>query len=101
MAKTSVQKLKVKKEVITYLENVFSKLQDYEDNVKKNWQPVRDTDEQDTHWKTGELLWEDEEQTIPKMKKEYDYVDKKELDEDNLAKIEAIEVIRTALEKLV
>ena len=101
MAKTSIQKLRVKKEVISFIEVIFDVLDQREDNVRKDYLPVRDSDEQDTHWKTGELLWEDEEKTIPKMKKVYDYVEKPELTDEDKAKLEAIEVIRTALEKLV
>ena len=101
MAKTSIQKLRVKKEVISFIEVIFDVLDQKEENVRKDFLPVRDSDEQDTNWKTGELLWEDEEKTIPKMKKEYDYVEKPELTDEDKAKLEAIEVIRIALEKLV
>lgn len=63
------------------------------------------TDEQDTAWRTGELLWEDEEHTIPKMRvdREWDYVPRPEetLTEEDKATQRAVDDIRKALLKLV
>ena len=101
MAKTTIQKLKLKKEMIELLQVIISVLDQKEEDTKKDYLPVGELDEQDTHWRTGELLWEDEEKTIPKKKKKYDYIEKPELDENDLAKIEAINQIRVAIEKLV
>lgn len=63
------------------------------------------TDEQDTSWRTGELLWEDEEHTIPKMRvdREWDYVPRPEetLTEEDAATKRAVEDIHKALLNLV
>lgn len=58
-------------------------------------------DEQATSWKTGELLWEDEEKTIPKYRDRYDYVPKKELDEDDQCMIDVCKGFLKKLDKLI
>lgn len=62
------------------------------------------TDEQDTSWRTGELLWEDEEKTIPKMRVdcEWDYVARpdEELTDEDKALRKAVDDVRKLLLKL-
>ena len=62
------------------------------------------TDEQATDWK-GNLLWEDAEHTVPKMRveRDYDYVPKKaeDVSDEDRAMRAAVEDIRKALLKLV
>lgn len=63
-------------------------------------------EKQDRRWnsdtKEYELIWEDEEQTIPRMIGEYDYVDipENELSEDDLVKIQAYNELLVDLQKL-
>lgn len=63
------------------------------------------TNEQDVSWRTGELLWEDEEKTIPKMRvdRDWDYVPRpeEELTEEDRALQKAVEDIRKLLLKFV
>lgn len=63
------------------------------------------TNEQDRSWRTDELLWEDEEKTIPKMRidREYDYVPRlaADLTEEDRVVQRAVEDIRKALLKMV
>ncbi len=80
------------------------------DNLLKgclyDYQCVKETvtDEQDRNWRTDELLWEDDEHTIPKMKvnREYDYVrrpDETLTDEDHAFQ-KAVEDVRKCLIKM-
>lgn len=63
----------------------------------KKWQVVGQ--EQAKNWEHNELLWEDDERTIPKMKDKYGYVDVpfEELEEEDKV---LIEVCRTFIKKL-
>lgn len=73
-----------------------------EDRIKcefRSWEIIGYSEtEQDTNWR-GELLWEDEEQTIPKKKRIYGYVDKVEADLDDEAKTR-LKVYRNILKQL-
>lgn len=99
--KTSLQKLKVKAQVLDIVKNFFETLDRYEEDTSQEYTVVGKTDEQAVDWHTKEPLWEDEEKTIPKYRDKYDYVKKEELEEDDKARLEAINLIRTTLEKLV
>jgi len=98
---TTTKALREKKVTLEILENLFETLEREEQYAKQEWRCVGKEEEQATNWKTGELLWEDEEQTIPKYKDKYEYVDKEELTEDDKIKLNAIENVRKALEKLI
>ena len=56
----------------------------------KDYKMVEKNYKQKTDWRTGELQWEDEEKTIPKMEDRWDYVDipEDELGEDVKLKIQ-------------
>lgn len=99
--KTSLQKLKVKAQVIDIIKGIYERLDVFEDDVSQEYTVVGKTEEQAVDWHTKEPLWEDEDKTIPKYRDKYDYVKKEELSEDDKARLEAINQIRTALEKLV
>ena len=99
--KTSLQKLKVKAQVLDIVRRFYETLDGIENDVSQEYKVVGKTDEQAVDWHTKEPLWEDEEKTIPKYRDKYDYVQKENLDEDDKAKLEAINQIRIALEKLV
>jgi hypothetical protein len=93
--------IKVKRITLEYLEKLMADLESYEDDIKKEYIVVGKEEEQARNWKTDELLWEDEEKTIPKYRDKYDYVPKKELNENDKINLEAINTIKKALEKLV
>ncbi len=58
---------------------------------------------QATDWRTGELKWEDEEKTIPKMVPKYENVrkDESELTDDDRLKIKVYQYVKTQLEKMI
>lgn len=99
--KTSLQKLKVKEQVLDIVKYFFEILERKEEETTEEYACVGKSDEQAVDWHTKELLWEDEDKTIPKYRDKYDYVKKEELNEDDKARLEAINIIRTTLEKLV
>ena len=99
--KTSLQKLKVKVQVLDIIKRFYEILDSNEEDTSLEYTVVGKTDEQAVDWHTKEPLWEDEDKTIPKYKDKYDYVKKEVLDDDDKARLEAINQIRTALEKLV
>ena len=96
-------KFKEKQFMAEILDRLYREVQNEEDNCSQDYRKVGVTDEQDKNWRTGELLWEDEEKTIPKMKEKWDYVRKSEedMDEDDYAKIRACQYIKTQLEKMI
>ena len=76
---------------------IATRINDY----NSKWDVIRVTYEQKKHWKTGELMWEDEEQTIPMMEKEYGEVPKEPEDytEEDHIRIETLEKVQKLLEK--
>lgn len=48
----------------------------------------------------GNLLWEDEEQTIPKMSNKWDYIRKEEISQEEEVEIESLRKIQQTLEKM-
>jgi hypothetical protein len=98
---TKVNKFKAMQAKAEILDELYVRVQE---RYKSAFQEYRNTgkQEQAVDWKTSELLWEDEEKTIPKMKDVYDFVDvpEDELSEDQLAKIWACETLLEALEKM-
>ena len=84
---------------------VLEKLEDVLNEIIRDksmtWDVVGKEEEQATSWKTGELLWEDEEHTIPKYKNKYDYVPKAELDEDDQITIDVCNGFLKKLDKLI
>ena len=101
MAKTT-EIIRNKKAMLDVMEKLFSELDNIEEWETKEYKQVGLEDEQATD-RNGNLLWEDEDETIPKYRAKYDYVEipKNMLSDDSKAKLEAIEKIRTTLEKLV
>lgn len=72
-------------------------------DVTTTYQVVERAYEQEKDWRTGELVWEDEDQTVPKMKDRWDYVaiPEDELTEEIKLKVEAYNLILKDLEKLI
>lgn len=85
-------------EVLERLEDVLNEIIR---DKSMTWDVVGKEEEQATSWKTGELLWEDEEHTIPKYKNKYDYVPKAELDEDDQITIDVCNGFLKKLDKLI
>ena len=92
-----------KRKKIEVLESLNKELDNMLRNQMCDYQCIKETvtDVQDRHWRTDELLWEDEEKTIPKMKvnREYDYVPRpaEELTEEDHAFQKAVEEVRKVL----
>ena len=101
MAKTT-EIIRNKKAMLDVMERLFRELDSIEEWEVKEYKKVGLENEQATD-REGNLLWEDDDKTIPKYRAKYDYVEipKNMLCDDSIAKLEAIEKIRTALEKLV
>lgn len=85
-------------EVLERLEDVLNEIIR---DKSMTWDVVGKEEEQARHWKTDELLWEDEEHTIPKYKNKYDYVPKTELDEDDQITIDVCKGFLKKLDKLI
>lgn len=85
-------------EVLERLEDVLNEIIR---DKSMTWDVVGKEEEQARHWKTYELLWEDEEHTIPKYKNKYDYVPKAELDEDDQITIDVCNGFLKKLDKLI
>ena len=101
MAKSAVLSLREKRALLEKVESMVQSLEQDRVYYGQSYEEIGTSEEQDTNWKTKELLWEDEEKTIPKYKKIYGYVDKAELDDEDKAKIKAVDTIIDALLKLV
>lgn len=85
-------------EVLERLEDVLNEIIR---DKSMTYDVVGKEEEQARSWKTGELLWEDEEHTIPKYKNKYDYVPKTELDEDDQITIDVCNGFLKKLDKLI
>ena len=98
---TKVNKFKAMQAKAEILDELYARVQE---KHKDAFQEYRSTGEQEqcTDWRTDELLWEDEEKTIPKMRDVYGWFDipENELTEERLAKIWACETLLEALEKM-
>ena len=94
-------KFKEKQFTAEILSDLYETVESKERDIRTNYQPIGEVQEKD--WRTGELLWEDDEQTIPKMTKEWGYVDKDDddLSEDDKLKLKVCQYIKTQLEKLI
>ena len=106
MKKTTTREIGIitkKKALLDVLEKLMTELDTIEKNTTTEYRAVGKSEEQMTNWKTGELLWEDEEKTVPKMCDKYDYVDltEDEMTDENIATLEAIKTVKEILEKLV
>ncbi len=91
-------KFKEKQILAEILNELYKIVDDKENSVQNEYVPVGEEQEKD--WRTGELKWEDEEQTIPKMTRKWDYVPKEELDEEDTIRIKVCQHIKTQLEKM-
>lgn len=99
----NTKKILAKKAYLTVLERLSATLEEIKRDALNDYRVVGKKSEQAKSWKTGELLWEDEEKTIPRYESEWDYVPipEEELTDEAKAKVEAIKEIETTLEKLI
>jgi hypothetical protein len=94
-------KFKEKQILAEILSDLYEEVEQKEKNVRTTYSPIGEV--QDKDWRSGELLWEDEEKTIPKMTKEWGYIDKDEEDltEDDRIRIKVCQNIKAQLEKMI
>ena len=94
-------KFKEKQFTAEILSDLYNEVEQKEKSVRTEYTHIGE--KQDTDWKTGDLLWEDEAQTIPKMTKEWGYVDKDEEDltEEDRLRIKVCQNIKAQLEKMI
>lgn len=94
-------KFKEKQFTAEILSDLYEEVESKERSIRTHYQPIGEV--QDKDWRTSELLWEDEEKTIPKMEKEWGYVDKdeEELTEDDRMKLKVCQNIKAQLEKMI
>ena len=96
-------KFKEKQILAEILNILHTSVEQMENDCRRDYRKVGVTEVQDTHWRTGELLWEDEEKTIPKMKEKWDYVNKteEEMTEDDVIRVKVCQHIKAQLEKMI
>ena len=99
----NTEKIVAKKAYLTVLEKLADSLEAQRKDVLTDYKIIGKEDKQATNWKTGELLWEDEEKTIPKYENKWGYVDipEEELSEEAKATLKAIDDVEKSLEKLI
>lgn len=92
-----------KKAVLEVLEGLMESLDSQLKDATYSFEVVGKKDEQAKDWRTGELLWEDEEHTVPKYESKWDYVliPEEKLSDAQVAKVHAIATVREMLEKLI
>ena len=93
--------IKEKRMMLEVLEELMETLDTQEKNVRMELGVVGKEETQARNWKTDELVWDDDEKTIPHYNNKYDYIPKQELSENDSTKLKAIEKIRATLEKMV
>ena len=98
----NTMKIKTKKELINILaDRLFPVLDDIENDVKNEWKAIGKSDKQRKNWRTDELIFDDDGN--PVYEDEYGYVpkDPDNYDDNDKAKLSAIETLRNTLEKLI
>ena len=93
----------VKRETLGVIETLLGKLAELDNDVRTDYRITGKTDKQRTSWRTGELLWEDEEKTVPSYEDKWECVNKTadELTEEDLAKLDAIELLSKRLAEMI
>ena len=96
-------KFKEKQTLAEILNTLYTSVEEMETECRREYRRVGTTEEQDTNWRTGELLWEDEAHTIPKMKDKWEYVMKSEEDmsEDDFIRLKMCQYVKAQLEKMI
>ena len=91
-------KFQEKKILAELLNDLYNVVEEKENETRREYKVVGE--EQDKDWRTGELKWEDDEQTIPKMTAKWDYAPKEELTEEDMIRLNMCQHIKTQLEKM-
>ena len=93
-------KFKEKQILAEILNDLYAEVNRKEESVGLSYKPVGE--EQAKDWRTGELQWEDEDKTIPKMTAKWDNVPKteEELTEEDKIRIRVCQHIKSLLEKM-
>ena len=88
---------------IEVLEKLDAALDNLEKETLYEYVIVKETvtDQQRTHWKTGEPMWKEDGTPKYVVEREWDYVKKETLDEEDELMAKTIEDIRKALLKLI
>lgn len=83
------------------LNELYSTLEEKEKSVHRDYRVVGKKATQRRHWNTGELMWEDDEKTIPLMEDDWQYVEKEDLTEEDVLKIKVYKYVMAQLEKMI
>lgn len=98
----NMDKLRIKKELLGILaDRLFPALDSAEKDAREDYRVTGKTDVPRRHWKTNDLVFDAEGNPVYEDKWEYVTKADDELTNDDKAKLAAIEIIRTALEKLI
>ena len=103
LADEFAQTVRVKKATIELITTLMETLDQEMKSATTDYRRIGKETEQAKDWKTGELLWEDDEKTVPKYEDKWGRVPltEEEMTPDNYAKIDAINVVSEALANLV
>ena len=85
------------------LNDLYNTVEQKEKQVHYEYKIVGKKDVQRRHWGTGELMWEDEEKTIPLMEDDWQNVPRAEEDltEEDLLRIKVYKYVMAQLEKMI
>ena len=94
-------KFREKQILAEVLSDLYSTLEAKEKSVHYEYKIVGKKDVQRRHWNTGELMWEDEEKTIPWMEDDWQEVEKEDITEEDELKLKVYRHVMTQLEKMI
>ena len=96
-------KVQIKKAQLEVIEKLLNTLSEMRRDATQDYRVIGKEDKQATSWKTGELLWEDEEKTIPRYDNKWGYVPltDEEMTDDKKALLQAIDDMEKSLDKMV
>jgi len=100
---TTINKIAVKKAQLEIIERFTRVLEEMKNDARTDYRITGKETEQARSWKTDELLWEDEEKTIPKYRDRWESVEltEEEMTEDKKAMLVAVEQMMNTLEEFV
>ena len=94
-------KFQEKQMLAEVLNELYSTVEEKEKRVHYEYKVVGKKDTQKKDWRTGELLWADEEKTVPIMEDDWQDVEKEDLTEEDRLKIKVYQYVMTQLEKMI
>lgn len=99
MATNKFMERKIEAEILS---DLYEELEGKLKNATTRYEVVGKEEEQARDWRTDELLWDDEEHTIPRYRDKYDYVPvaEKDLTDEERLRIKVIKSLMVKLEKL-